>query len=78
LGHAIIAALQRGADLSRSNYDRSVNLARQLSSKLRAAEDRISELQAQIEYFKDRAVHGEKWLQRVQQKMEHKFRERRP
>ena len=40
-GEAIIAKIQKAADLSNENCDRAMKLAHKLSMQLRAAEDRI-------------------------------------
>jgi hypothetical protein len=54
-GQAIIAKIQKAADLSNENCDRAMALAHKLSMQLRAAEDRINQLQAEVELFRDRA-----------------------
>jgi hypothetical protein len=48
-GEAIIAKLQKAADLSNENCDRAMKLAHKLSMQLRAAEDRINQLEAEVE-----------------------------
>ena len=59
-GQAIIAKIQRAADLANENCDRAMKLAYKLSMKLRAAEDRINQLEAEVELFRDRAVCAER------------------
>jgi len=41
--------------------------------ELRAAEDRISQLEAEVELFRDRAVCAERWLQTIQKEIEEKL-----
>jgi len=60
-GEAIIAKLQKAADLSNENCDRAMKLAHKLSMELRAAEDRINQLEAEVELFRHRAVLRRKW-----------------
>ena len=60
-GEAIIAKLQKAADLSNENCDRAMKLAHKLSMQLRAAEDRINQLEAEVELFRHRAVLRRKW-----------------
>jgi hypothetical protein len=72
-GEAIIAKLQKAADLSNENCDRAMKLAHKLSMQLRAAEDRINQLEAEVELFRDRAVHAERWLQTIQKEIEEKL-----
>ena len=72
-GEAIIAKLQKAADLSNENCDRAMKLAHKLSMQLRAAEDRINQLEAEVELFRDRAVRAERWLQTIQKEIEEKL-----
>jgi len=72
-GHALVAMLQQAANLSNDNCDRAMTLAHKLSMQLRAAEDRINQLQAEVEHFQSRAVRAEGWLQVVQKEIEEKL-----
>ena len=72
-GEAIIAKLQKAADLSNENCDRAMKLAHKLSMELRAAEDRINQLEAEVELFRHRAVRAEYWLQTIQKEIEEKL-----
>ena len=72
-GEAIIAKIQKAADLSNENCDRAMKLAHKLSMQLRAAEDRINQLEAEVELFRDRAVRAERWLQTIQKEIEEKL-----
>jgi exonuclease VII small subunit len=72
-GEAIVAKIQKAADLSNENCDRAMKLAHKLSMKLRAAEDRINQLEAKVELLRDRAVRAERWLQTIQKEIEEKL-----
>ncbi|SRR6266508_482921 len=72
-GQAIVALLQQAANLSNDNCDRAMGLAHKLSIQLRAAEDRINQLQAEVEQFQDRAARAEKWLFRIYKEIEEKL-----
>ena len=72
-GQAIIAKIQRAADLANENCDRAMKLAHKLSMQLRAAEDQINHLEAEVELFRDRAVCAERWLQTIQKEIEEKL-----
>ena len=72
-GQAIIAKIQRAADLANENCDRAMKLAHKLSMQLRAAEDRINQLEAEVELLRDRAARAEGWLQTVQKEIEEKL-----
>src|SRR5215510_310130 len=62
-GEAIVAKIRKAAELSNENCDRAMKLAHKLSMQLRAAEERISQLEAEVELFRHRAVRAEYWLQ---------------
>ena len=72
-GEAIIAKIQKAADLSNENCDRAMKLAHKLSMQLRAAEERINQLEAEVELFRDRAARAEGWLQTIQNEIEEKL-----
>ena len=72
-GEAIIAKIQKAAELSNENCDRAMKLAHKLSMQLRAAEERISQLEAEVELFRDRAASAEGWLQTIQKEIEEKL-----
>jgi hypothetical protein len=73
VGQAIVTKIQRAAELSNENCDRALALAHKLSMQLRTAEDRISQLEAEVELFRDRAAHAERWLQTIQNEIEEKL-----
>ena len=72
-GEAIIAKIQKAADLSNENCDRAMKLAHKLAMQLRAAEERINQLEAEVELFRDRAARAEGWLQIIQKEIEEKL-----
>jgi chromosome segregation ATPase len=72
-GLAIVAMLQKAADLSNDNCDRAMALAHRLSVQLRAAEDQINQLQAQNAQLQDRAARAETWLAHIQKEIEQKL-----
>jgi hypothetical protein len=72
-GLAIVAMLQKAADLSNDTCERAEAAADELSRDLRAAEDRINQLETEIEYFQNRAVRAETWLQLIRKEIEEKL-----
>ncbi len=72
-GHAIISLLQQAAEVAKENSDRALDVAHKLSIQLRAAEDRIRQLEAELKHFEDRAVRAEKWLYRIYKEIEDRF-----
>jgi hypothetical protein len=72
-GQAIIAKIRKAADLSNETCDRAMALAHKLAMQLRAAEDRISRLEAEVVLFRDRAARAEEWLQTIHKEIEEKL-----
>jgi hypothetical protein len=72
-GHRVIALLQEAANISAENVERAMTMAHKASIELRAAEDRIAQLQAQVEGLQDRATRAERWLEIIKQEIEDKL-----
>jgi uncharacterized small protein (DUF1192 family) len=72
-GHALLAMLREAATLSNDNVDRPMTVAHKLSIQLRAAEDRIAQLQVEVERLKSRAIRAERWLQVIKEEIEDKL-----
>jgi cell fate (sporulation/competence/biofilm development) regulator YmcA (YheA/YmcA/DUF963 family) len=72
-GQAIVAKIQRAAELANENCDRAMRLAHKLSMQLRTAEDRINQLEAEVQLFRDRAARAEHWLQTIHKEIEEKL-----
>jgi predicted nucleic acid-binding Zn-ribbon protein len=72
-GQAIIAKIKRAADLANENCDRAMRLAQKLAMEVRAAEDRINQLEAEVQLFRDRAARAEGWLQTIYKEIEEKL-----
>jgi hypothetical protein len=72
-GQAIVAKIRRAAELANETCDRAMKLAHKLSLELRAAEDRINQLEAEVQLFRDRAARAEGWLQTIYKEIEEKL-----
>jgi hypothetical protein len=72
-GRAIVALLQKAAEMAKDDCARAMDLAHKLSSQLRAAEERARELEAEAAHFRDRATRAEEWLLRIHNEVEHMF-----
>ena len=72
-GKAIISLLKEAADTARATCLQAVNAAQKASNQLRAAEDRIKELELEVRHHYDRAARAEKWLARIHHEIEEKF-----
>jgi predicted nucleic acid-binding Zn-ribbon protein len=72
-GEAIIAKIRKAADLSNETCDRAMALAHKLAMQLRAAEDQIRQLEADVALFRERAARAEGWLQTIHKEIEEKL-----
>ena len=59
--------------MAKDDRARAMDLAHRLSSQLRAAEERASELEAEAAHFRNRAARAEEWLQRIHNEVEQGF-----
>jgi chromosome segregation ATPase len=73
VGHALVASLREAAKLSKENADRAMTVAHKLSIQLRAAEDRLKELEGEVEHLESRATRAEGWLQIIKNEIEDKL-----
>ena len=55
------------------NSRHALDKAQKLSHQLRAAEDRIAELEAEVAAYQDRAQRAEQWLHKVYTEIEDRF-----
>jgi septal ring factor EnvC (AmiA/AmiB activator) len=69
----ILGLLNRAADTAETNYRQAVETTHKLSAQLRAAEDRMRELEAKIRHYQDRADRAERWLYQISVEIERKF-----
>ena len=72
-GQSIMGLLQEAATTAKENSGRALRVAHGLSLQLRAAEDQIKALEAELHHFQDRAMRAENWLQRISREIEARF-----
>jgi DNA repair exonuclease SbcCD ATPase subunit len=72
-GHTILQLVQRAAGIAEDNSRQALEMAQSLSHQLRAAEDRIAELEAEITAYQERPDRAEEWLHRVYTEIEDRF-----
>jgi hypothetical protein len=72
-GQSIMGLLQQAATTAKENCGHALRVAHGLSMQLRAAEDQIKVLEAELRHFQERAVRAENWLQRISREIETKF-----
>ena len=69
----ILGTINRAATTVQASYRQGLEINSKLAGQLRAAEDRISELEVKARYHEDRADRAEKWLYKISVELEQKF-----
>ena len=64
-GQAILRLLHKAADAAETNSRQALETAQKLSSQLRAAEDRIAELEAEVHHYREKSERAEEWLRKI-------------
>jgi hypothetical protein len=72
-GQSILHLLHRAAGVAEEDSRHALGTAQKLSHQLRAAEDRIAELEAEVAAYQDRAERAAQWLHRVYTEIEDRF-----
>jgi hypothetical protein len=69
-GQAILNLLHRAAGPAEANSRKALETAQNLSSQLRAAEDRIVELEAEVQHYRGKSERAEEWLSQISTEIE--------
>ena len=72
-GQTILELLNKAADVAEQNSRHAIDTAQKLAHQLRAAEHRISELEAEIATSQGQAERAEQWLHRIYTEIEDRF-----
>ena len=72
-GEAILQLLGKAADITEQSSQQAFETARRLSQQLRAAEDRIAQLEADLDTYRQKAERAEQWLHTVYTQIEERF-----
>jgi hypothetical protein len=72
-GQTILSLLHKAAGMAEANSKHALDMAQKLSRQLRAAEDRIAELEAEVGIYQDKADRAEQWLHKVCTEIEDQF-----
>lgn len=72
-GQEILGLLQRAAGIAEKNSQHALGIAHKLSLELRAAEDHIKKLEAELQYYRDRSHRAEEWLRQISAQIELQF-----
>ena len=69
-GQAILKLLHKAAGASEANSRQALATAQKLASQLRAAEDRIAELEAEVQHYRGKSERAEDWLHKISAEIE--------
>ena len=69
-GQAILKLLHKAAGAAEANSREALETAQQLSSQLRAAAERIAELEAEIHHYREKSERAEEWLRKISMEIE--------
>jgi hypothetical protein len=72
-GHAILDALRQAAGGVEAKHQQAVETTHKLFAQLRAAEDRVKQLEARVRHHEGRADRAEKWLYQISVEIEQKL-----
>ena len=72
-GQTILQLIHRAAGFAEENIRHALEMAQKLSDQLRGAEDRIAELEADLDRYREKANRAEQWLHRVYTEIEDRF-----
>jgi hypothetical protein len=69
-GQTIIGLLDEAVHTADANTKHALDVALKLSRELQAAEQRITDLEADLKHYMDRAERAERWLTRITSEIE--------
>jgi hypothetical protein len=72
-GQTILQLLNKAANVAEQNSKHAIDMAQKLSHELRAAQQRISELEAEVVAYQNQAERAEQWLHKVYTEIEDRF-----
>jgi hypothetical protein len=70
---AVLGLVHRTANDAKAKNQQTLAVAHQLTAQLRAAEDRIRELEANVRHHQERADRAERWLYHISVEIEEQF-----
>jgi hypothetical protein len=72
-GETILQLVDKAAGVAEQNSSRALNMAQKLSDQLRAAEERIAELETESATCREKVDRAEQWLHKVYTEIENRF-----
>jgi hypothetical protein len=72
-GQTILELLHKAAGAAEANSQHALEMAQKLSHHLRAAENRIAELEAEVQFYQEKSDRAEQWLHKIYTEIEDRF-----
>ena len=72
-GRSILSLLHKAAGVAEANSQHALDLAQKLSQELHAAENRIAQLETDVQYYQERTDRAEQWLHKIFTEIEERF-----
>jgi uncharacterized protein YlxW (UPF0749 family) len=72
-GQTILQLLNKAANVAEQNSKHAIDTAQKVAHELRAAQQRISELEAEVVAYQNQAERAEQWLHKVYTEIEDRF-----
>ena len=72
-GQAILKLLHKAAGVAEANSRHALETAQKLSRQLREAENRIGELEAEVQLYREKAERAEHWLHKILTEVEERL-----
>jgi hypothetical protein len=72
-GQTILKLLHKAAGVAEANSKHALDMAQKLSHQLRSAEDRIAELETEVQLYQKKSDRAEQWLHKVYTEIEDQF-----
>jgi predicted nucleic acid-binding Zn-ribbon protein len=69
-GQAVLKLLHKAAGAAEANSRQALATAQKLSSELHATEDRIVELEAELQHYREKSERAELWLSKISSEIE--------
>jgi hypothetical protein len=69
-GQAILKLLHKAAGVAEANSRQALETAQKLSAQLGAAKERIADLEAEIQLYREKAKRAEEWLSKISTEIE--------
>jgi len=71
--HVILKLLHKTAGAAEANTRRVLARSEQLSNELHAAHNRITELEGEIQHYREKSERAEEWLRKISTEIEHRL-----